>query len=853
MENYNQKTSSIKHIYLMPYAHCDYAWTNTRQWHLWRYVEGFRQVLDIMKKDANFTFLVDNVSQTGKILVEYLPERMDEVRLYAAQGRICVVNGGMELLRPSQNGGELFVRNMVMGKTRLSQLFGIRDIPVFLNADTAVGHSQMPQLLKLCGHKAYRFMRPNGALDHNGVPLNFIWKGLDGSAIFVSRGIYVGMSGNYMTGEFSVQKDGFLEKEVNPRLKIQPVEDLLIFVGGDDSLPMKTVFDVPIDLKNIIKTWNEREESQISYSTINDYFEIIAKQNLPVVKGVLDPCELSYCVPSKSIQSLWRRSYEYERLLIAAEKIIVIAKKAGCKVDHETTEALWESLAGISEHALDSLLSSDYEKKLLLAESLRFKIDELINSTAEKIASLIQKSGEAQYILFNLHPWTITDTFILHLCTPWHIKPFKIIDSGGKELVYQIVEQYWGDKPYPAVCNEVDSAIRLSVKPFGWESIHLVFDNTIPVSSWNQKPSTTPEILDNGILKIIQSKGLITRVEDKEGRVLFDENNVFAAPRFYASAPNDDWYAVLEPQGKEEFKPRSVRVLNWGELVSRIEAEGCLGGKSVSIIYTLKKDEKDIGIDFYFEGSEEEGTYSLAFSCDEKPNIKAGIPFGVENRDLAKEAYGSQLASPEEPYLIAERSMRGLYWARHFTSFSKAGCSFALLQGNGYVFYRHDTVNHIVEAILMHSFDRNKKTVSWVKKMHESCFGQGRQAFSLSVVYAHDMDSSDLHKLALQREQPFIKVPRFHTAEGLLPPSRSFLELEGMPVTAVYQEEKDLIIRGFEADGRTGLIKISGEEIKNAESCDLCLNTLAIEPNPENIRLSPWEIKTVKLQGFFDE
>jgi len=298
----------LKKIHLMPYAHCDYAWTNTREWHLWRYIEGFRQVLDIMKNDENFTFLIDNVAQTGKIISEYIPERLDEVRDYVKNGRICIANGGIELLRPAQNGGELFIRNMVMGKNRLAEFYGINEIPVFFNADSAIGHSQMPQLLKLCGHSAYYFMRPNDALDNAGIPAVFVWNGLDGSKVTVSRGRYVGLSGNYMAGDRSVQMNGFYKNEVKPRLEIQPVDEILIFAGGDDSLPMNTVFDVPVDFNGFITDWNKMGNAKMEYSTINKYFKNISGRKLPVIEGTIDSCELSYCITAKRVQSLWQKS-----------------------------------------------------------------------------------------------------------------------------------------------------------------------------------------------------------------------------------------------------------------------------------------------------------------------------------------------------------------------------------------------------------------------------------------------------------------------------------------------------------------------------------------------------------------
>lgn len=843
-------------IHLMPYNHCDYAWTHTRQWHVWRYVECFRQVLDIMKENKDFTFLVDSVAQTGQILFNYLPERIDEVRALAREGRLCVANGGVELLRPSQNGGELYVRNMVKGKSSLREIFQTVNIPVFFNADTAIGHSQMPQLLKLGGYSAYRFMRPNGSLDYNRIPVNFSWRGLDGSEIIVSRGNYVGLCGDYMAEDLNAQLNGFYDNEVKPKMDIQPMKDLLIFLGGDDSLPMKNMYDIPIDIPKFFNAWNKSGKSIIEYSTINKYFDEINRQELPVIDKAVDPCELSYCVTSKSLRSLWQRSYIFERLLLSAERLIVIANKSGCDVKTGLTESLWADIAGISEHALDSLLTADYKRKLLLAESIHYRLDDLLINTAEKIASNIQKQkqGEARYVIFNIHPWVIEETFVLHLSTPFNIEPFRLFDSEGKEIPYQVVEQYRGDKNYPSICDEVDVAIRLKVKSFGWESINLVFDKTVSAASLNKKDSLIPEIIDNGIIRITQKNGKIIKVEDKEGRVLFGENECFCSLRFYPTTPTNDWYSLLEPIGREDFSPGSIRIIAAGELYNKIEVNGVLGGKSASIAYTVKKGERDIGIDINYEGSDYEGTYALSFSCDEKPDVIAGIPFGVEERDVTNQVYGKKMLRPGDmAYLLAERSLEGLYWARYFTSFAKSGCRFALLQGNGYVFYRHDVPNNIIEVILTHSMDRSKKDVSWVKMMDESCFGQGKQSFSFGIVYAKDMSYSDLHKLAIEREQPFITTPRFHTANGSLPLSKSLLEVEGMPVTAIYQEKDDVIIRGFESNGKKGSVKIKGEGINKPDSCDLCLNVMEESINPENIGLKPWEIKTIRLKGFFDE
>jgi len=45
--NDKQKNEKIKTIFLIPYAHCDYAWGHTRRWHEERYIQIFNEVLQL--------------------------------------------------------------------------------------------------------------------------------------------------------------------------------------------------------------------------------------------------------------------------------------------------------------------------------------------------------------------------------------------------------------------------------------------------------------------------------------------------------------------------------------------------------------------------------------------------------------------------------------------------------------------------------------------------------------------------------------------------------------------------------------------------------------------------------------
>ena len=51
----------IKVIHLIPYYHHDFAWYNTRKWHIWRYIYAFEKTLDLMREDQELTLCVDNI------------------------------------------------------------------------------------------------------------------------------------------------------------------------------------------------------------------------------------------------------------------------------------------------------------------------------------------------------------------------------------------------------------------------------------------------------------------------------------------------------------------------------------------------------------------------------------------------------------------------------------------------------------------------------------------------------------------------------------------------------------------------------------------------------------------------
>ena len=82
-----ERLEQLDEILIVPYSHTDFAWTNTRDWHKTRYIAGFCKALDIMKTNPQFTFGLDNVVHSLKVLERGCPERMDEIRQRIKAGK----------------------------------------------------------------------------------------------------------------------------------------------------------------------------------------------------------------------------------------------------------------------------------------------------------------------------------------------------------------------------------------------------------------------------------------------------------------------------------------------------------------------------------------------------------------------------------------------------------------------------------------------------------------------------------------------------------------------------------------------------------------------------------------------
>ena len=867
-----KKLEEIKEIHIVPYSHHDHAWTNTRQWHIWRYIEGFCRVLDTMNKHPDYTFVIDNVLHSGELFYKYFPSRADEMLKRTKEGRMAVLNGGKCLIRPTLAGGETFIRNMQAGREVLSELFDPPRLDMYFNADTAIGYSQLPQILKLGGHSHYRFYRPEAALDYAGVPRQFIWKGLDGSEIVASRDIYGGfMFANWAKledADWQTKKNDFIDEDLSRRMLYAASSHICLNIGCDDVYPLANLFDEPIDLYGFMEEWNKNEKSLMRMSTPYKFHDAIKEEPLFVMDGPLDPCDVAFNIAVRSDLSLWRARFELEKLITTAEKLGFIQETLGTFTDYKKHRALWDKLLAFSGHAMEWLLDDDYNETLGLVQSARHDAKSLIAEIMDGIASQTNQYGTVQYAVVNTEHFERDELAELHITTPFHVNGLELLDENGNNLPYQVFRLYDGDKAYVnREYNEVMAVCPVKVLPMG-VAVVIAKNGGSPMAE-SIKVSLPEDallpfdeniVINNGLFTVSLKGGLPVLIKDISENVIYDRklHGGFADFMFHHTPPERNWGMTYDAIATDGFVAGRVEYTQRGPLRHVLKLNGKLGNKPACISLRIDHNNPRIEFDFTVEHDGAEGYYTAVFPCDEKPNIIAGVPFGAESRNIEEILYtGDCETLPGDGLFDLERGLKGGFFAHSFAAYDFNGRKFSLLQGNCSTFYRSLRASKTIEPIFMRTFDWSKRTERWLKNIHPSFAGEGTQNFSFALcILSSDANLMDIRLEARKAESRLLSAPRYNYEPGgtMTPFSAFKIESGTLCLSAVYAEGDEWVCRMYECAGQPGESKIvTALPLVDAYVSDLCGKAMRegpkrVDEQTYTLSYSPFEIITIRAK-----
>ena len=391
----------MKQLHLICNAHLDPVWQ-------WDWNEGASAALATFYSAAELADEYDYIFCHNEALLYEWIERYDpalfaRIKELVAAGKWHIMGGWY--IQPDCNvpSGEGFVRQIETGLSYFSEKFGVRPTTA-VNFDS-FGHTQgLVQILNKTGYDSYIFCRPlvpMMSLPH----MFFEWKGLDGSSVKAARfeddTIYCSEMGNAVNA---------IKRKMRP-WQDEDVAFALWGIGNHGGGPSRK------DLREIGEMMEEALGNgvQIMHSTPEQFFA--AATPTASVDGALQPCFVK-CY--SSVSTLKRRYAELEDKLLMTEKICArAALETDFVYDKKAMDEAQRIMAMIQFHDVlsgtsilegnvSSLRKADYALEIL---------DEQFSRAFFKLYEGWErgKGGEFPFAVYNPHPYEIDGVFDLEM------------------------------------------------------------------------------------------------------------------------------------------------------------------------------------------------------------------------------------------------------------------------------------------------------------------------------------------------------------------------------------------------------------------------------------------------------
>jgi len=179
----NQNSISAPSAGIIGHSHMDTAWLWHKDETLKKCTRTYANQLNLMKQYDEYKFVQSSAYHTAMVQRHY-PEVFEGIKEQVINGRY-EPNGGVWIESDCNlPNGEYLIRQFIWGQRYTQENFNYRS-DCFWLPDTFGYSASLPQIMKGCGIKYFLTTKMDWN-DTNVFPYDtFIWKGLDGSRIFV--------------------------------------------------------------------------------------------------------------------------------------------------------------------------------------------------------------------------------------------------------------------------------------------------------------------------------------------------------------------------------------------------------------------------------------------------------------------------------------------------------------------------------------------------------------------------------------------------------------------------------------------------------------------------------------------
>ena len=867
----------VKEVAVLPYCHADFAWCHSRAWHKKQYVKVISEVLDIMEARADYRWYMDTFHEELLPFIEACPDRLPELAGRISEGRIEVVGATYSNPRSYEIPGEALIRNLLLGRESFLSLFPDADLQTFTIQDVPPGTSQMPQIIKKCGFRYYRFYRPEFALEAEGVPREFHWQGLDGSRVLCSYGWYRGLDTSAsLPPEFRDDPEAarrcLIEKHLARVHTWGPV--VWLQRGGDDCRPLRTFpedGEALVDVPAIMKGWNAVEDAKMRFATPTEVFRRIeACPGLPVVRGPLDSVAWSMLHGLLGGHSFHRFYAAVANVLLDLERLLVAwhaasdrlprgesaasitdAREKPPPIRREDITALWKDMLQCSGHAIMWTFIEDFHpvrerlnRLLAETEAGRCSLLEQLTAAAAGSEPVIEDQSQdaAQIRKRGLLP-EARSAFVppneprVRTLAVWNPHSWSFASPLECELVFRKDEKIRGiavtHPAYGPMAHQIrslsrwdDGSWRRTVIVFLAEAAPLAVTTLSVVRAEETRASEEARywdrVLDDEAVPDALS-GACCRAEllcDGLGRIALADGKT-AVPRGKAAANALTFHAMDDPEGKVFIAP--IREEISMEVVRRKLIE--LGPVYSRLLITSRMSshtaEQCITI---YQHHPVIHFRTRLYSAGGAGEFRVGFPLAEGDALTAGIAFGAEPRTPGSYlYESVERALPGTFQTGSWLDVGHGdACGYTIINSPGCFGYgyRRDAVQHILCKNTQPAFRGWEANASYLRE------GKGEHVFDYGL-YPHSGDwrAGKSWKRALEfHHAPTVHVlpskPGFDHIRHRPGLNAPLLEVnaDNLAVSALLSDRPGSVIcRLYEAEGKETAVEIALSGLRGIE------------------------------------
>lgn len=837
-------------ILIIPYSHSDWAWTYTRAWHEERYTIVFNEVLDLLRDHPEYRWFFDTENEQLAPFRRRCPERMEELKQRVREGKIGISGGTVSNPHPHRIGGETFIRNLVLGRRYVQQTFPDADLSVLTLNDVIVGYTQLPQLIRKAGYRAYRFWRPEEAMDAKGLPRTFHWEGLDSTTLLCSRGSYGGLvSTRWVRDTWEDTFEQVIQTEILPRSRLDPSHVIAVFRGSDDTRPLRTGNEQPLPLFELVEEWNRRGMGAMRFATPAEYIRELEKEAnpLPTLSGPLDTVGWSYWYGQIGNESLREGRVQNDIALVQAEILSQVGATLGITISEnraapsDRIEPLWWDLLRTCPHATLWLFEEDYEALLRKSKRVGFEARAISQNILEHMADRVHLTSQGKPILvFNPLSWARHDVTSVHLVFPMRGKrSLEVRTPDGHLLPHQRIAEPYED----GTLKEADLWFPADVPSGGYRTFYVVEKEKPPTPAFSH---SNPSRLENEALRVSFEEGRLVSILDKrtETEHIAQSKGGANTLRFYAIEDTGPYHYgpvkhIVEPVMEH------VEIVADGPIFSTLRTSGHLGDhhfvQDVTLHHTLGRI--DLGTEIQCAGGD--GFFRVHFPLSYPGRLSAHVPFGVEDRDVTEEPYGS-----------LERHRENVFYASEWVDYSDGQKGLTLIGALGVQGFHFDPDRRILSHTLLKAIRHPQK--DWERFETRRREAKGKQVFHYALIpHRGNWREDRIVQRSAAFHRPLRAVPRIRwSRDGDLPETQSFLKItpDHVLLSAWYEDQGKILLRIYESAGQDAPVTVTVPfPLRSAVETDLSGEPMA-DPKPVRIRgntlsctIRRWEILTLRI------